>query len=167
MTSQDQPAIAWFPQYSALVLKELSRIYRMRSLWIIQALILLIFGSLFFIVLFQDAGSTRNVFAFFAYAYFAGLWFAPAITVGALVDERESGMLEILSAVPMDKFRMVSAILIARALFLLQLVFYLLPPLFIVSVVGSGDIVQPFFRAMLAILIGGSLTTLQGLVLVA
>lgn len=89
--------------------------------YVVTALFLVITGALFWLNYFQDLTSL-SLRGFFAQAPMFLAFFAPAITMGLLAQERRSGTLELLMTLPVSDAQIVLGKFLA-AVFLLGVVF--------------------------------------------
>jgi ABC-2 type transport system permease protein len=106
---------------SYIVKRELSAYFNSTVAYIVVILFLLITGALFWLNYFQQV-SSLSLRSFFQQAPMFLAFFAPAITMGLLADEKKEGTLELLMTMPVSDFQIVFGKFLA-AVILLTVVF--------------------------------------------
>lgn len=100
-------------------------------------------------------------------AYVATLFAGPAITAGAIEDERASGMLEILGATPLSEGRIIASIVLSRLIAAGHFLVAALPLFAVPLFLGGVAPVDVIFGGLALIALGSLLTTSYALWLAA
>ncbi|MFQ5654158.1 MAG: hypothetical protein ACE5GW_05465, partial [Planctomycetota bacterium] len=101
------------------------------------------------------------------FLYIGALVMVPAVIVGALQDEKESGMLEVLVAAPLTSRQIFLTIIGARLLLVMQFFIAALPILVLPIALGAGSAAGLFQRLLASTFLGVLASTLYPLLLFA
>ena len=158
----------------ALIRKEIAVAAGRKSLWRWQSIFLAYLAVVVVGTIVNTSGwditgreldplSRSLAVAIAVFSYLGVLLVAPLITAGVVSEERERGMLEVLSAAPISTRQMFFAVVIAR-LATLSTFFFSAAPLLCLPVLLGGSVPWSLLpRAGLIILLGGACVALFGL----
>ncbi|MEM7165379.1 MAG: hypothetical protein AAF581_07945 [Planctomycetota bacterium] len=162
--------------WRALVAKELRLVTAGRGFMLMQLVFLVAIGLTVGTLISDQVRSgaddpsavaTLAIAIFLQTAFWMLLFVVPAMTVGALQEEKERGMLEVLATTPVTVRRIFGALISARLL-LVGLVAIVALPIVALPVAQSAAIPWPVVaRGVVSTLLGVTLTTLFALRLVA
>lgn len=165
-------AVASFRVWRALITKEFRLVTAGRGFMLQQLVFLIVVGllvgySIGLELQKQDpnwtALATRAVPEYFMLSFWLLLFVLPALTVGALQEEKERGMLEVLATTPVTVRRIFGALIGARVA-LIFLVFLVAIPIVALPAAQGGSIPWPAVaRGGVAIGLGVTLATLAAL----